>query len=492
MLIEIVSATLFTPFLIRMLGDSEYGVYQLVISITSYLMLFDMGVGNAVIRYIAKYRTNNDIQKQQELLGVVTAFYLIIATIIIIIGVVLCVLFPIIFAKGLSYEEISIGRTLLILNVLSTACSIGTAGFSACIHAYERFFFSKIKSIVIVILRMGILFLILSLGAKSIGVVVIHLLFNIATCMLSICYVVKKIKIYPKIGKPDTSFIKEILSYSGFVTLQMIATQINSMTDSVLLGIFAEGSAVLIAIYSVGIQIVQYFKTIGGHVNGVLMAGAVRLVESGAKPKDLQNEMVRIGRINFMMLGIVFATFLVNGKHFLTLWVGEGYEQSYYVAIAVMIPTMFNIVQSIGNQILWALNKHRVLAIIQVVSAFLNVILTIFLIRWNPLVGAVIGSVIALVVGDIFCMNIVFKKDVKISLTGYYLGLAKGIVPALVISFISGLIFNIFGFERYGWVGFIINCAFVVCIYGICMIVFGMNESEKKMLLGMWKKIARR
>ena len=102
MLIEIVSATLFTPFLIRMLGDSEYGVYQLVISITSYLMLFDMGVGNAVIRYIAKYRTNNDIQKQQELLGVVTVFYLIIATIIIIIGVVLCVLFPIIFAKGLS------------------------------------------------------------------------------------------------------------------------------------------------------------------------------------------------------------------------------------------------------------------------------------------------------------------------------------------------------------------------------------------------------
>ena len=492
MFVEIFSAMLFTPLLIRSLGPSEYGVYQLVSSVTAYLMLLDLGVGTAIVRYIAKYRANGDKKKQSEFLGIATTFYIIIAILVLIIGFILVIIFPYVFAKGLSFEEIRIGKILLILNLISVSCSLGNTVFPAVIIAYERFFYSKVKAIVTVILRIGVCSAFLLLGAKSISIVAIHLIFNIVTRIIDVWYVRKKLNLRPTFSKPNVSFVKEIFAYSGFVTLQMIATQINSMTDSVLLGIFAEGSAVLIAIYSVGIQIVQYFKTIGGHVNGVLMAGAVRLVESGAKPKDLQNEMVRIGRINFMMLGIVFATFLVNGKHFLTLWVGEGYEQSYYVAIAVMIPTMFNIVQSIGNQILWALNKHRVLAIIQVVSAFLNVILTIFLIRWNPLVGAVIGSVIALVVGDIFCMNIVFKKDVKISLMGYYLGLAKGIVPALVISFISGLIFNIFGFERYGWVGFIINCAFVVCIYGICMIVFGMNESEKKMLLGMWKKIARR
>ena len=60
LIVEIFSTLLFTPFLIRSLGQAEYGIYQLVISITAYLALLDLGVGNSVIRYIAKYRANND------------------------------------------------------------------------------------------------------------------------------------------------------------------------------------------------------------------------------------------------------------------------------------------------------------------------------------------------------------------------------------------------------------------------------------------------
>ena len=64
MLVEILSTVLFTPFLIRTLGQAEYGVYQLVTSITSYLVLLDLGVGNSVIRYMAKYRADKDEQAQ--------------------------------------------------------------------------------------------------------------------------------------------------------------------------------------------------------------------------------------------------------------------------------------------------------------------------------------------------------------------------------------------------------------------------------------------
>ncbi len=53
MIVEVVSAMLFTPFLIRMLGQSQYAVYQLTSQISAYLMLLDLGIGNAVIRYMA-------------------------------------------------------------------------------------------------------------------------------------------------------------------------------------------------------------------------------------------------------------------------------------------------------------------------------------------------------------------------------------------------------------------------------------------------------
>lgn len=492
MFVEVISATLFTPFLIRSLGQSEYGVYQLVYSVTAYLMLLDLGIGNAVIRYMAKYRAENNKQKQEEFLGIATLFYGAIAVIVLIVGAVLLVIFPSVFAKGLTPEEISIGRKLLAVTILSTAVTLGTSSFATTLMAYERFSFSKGLSILFSLLKIIFAMLALKLGMRSLGVVMVYFISNVLTRGAYTVFVLFKLKLKPKFKNPDFGFVKETVSYSAFVLMQMIATQINAMTDSVLLGILAKGSAVIIAIYGAGAQIVQYFKTVGGHFNGVLMAGVVRLVESGANAKALQDEMVRIGRIVFMMLGMVFTVFLVNGTDFMVLWAGENYRQGYMVAVAIMVPTMFTLVQSIGNQILWAMNKHRTQAVVQIVSALINIVLTAFLIKWNPLVGAVVGSVIALTVGDVLCMNVMFKKEIGISLMGYYKGLFKGILPSLLLSAGAGLLFNLIGLSKFGWLGLVVNCGVMVLVYGICMLSFGMNTSEKHMIFGMFKKIGKK
>lgn len=492
MFVEVFSATLFTPFLIRSLGQSEYGVYQLVYSVTAYLMLLDLGIGNAVIRYMAKYRAENNKQKQEEFLGIATLFYGAIAVIVLIVGAVLLVIFPSVFAKGLTPEEISIGRKLLAVTILSTAVTLGTSSFATTLMAYERFSFSKGLSILFSLLKILFAMLALKLGMRSLGVVMVYFISNVLTRGAYTVFVLFKLKLKPKFKNPDFGFVKETVSYSAFVLMQMIAAQINAMTDSVLLGILAKGSAVIIAIYGAGAQIVQYFKTVGGHFNGVLMAGVVRLVESGANAKALQDEMVRIGRIVFMMLGMVFTVFLVNGTDFMVLWAGENYRQGYMVAAAIMVPIMFTLVQSIGNQILWAMNKHRTQAVVQVVSALINIVLTAFLIKWNPLVGAVVGSVIALTVGDVLCMNVMFKREIGISLIGYYTGLFKGILPSLLLSAGAGLLFNLIGLSKYGWLGLVVNCGVMVLVYGICMLGFGMNTSEKHMIFGMFKKIGKK
>lgn len=489
MFVEVFSATLFTPFLIRSLGQSEYGVYQLVYSVTAYLMLLDLGIGNAVIRYMAKYRAENNKQKQEEFLGIATLFYGAIAVIVLIVGAVLLVIFPSVFAKGLTPEEISIGRKLLAVTILSTAVTLGTSSFATTLMAYERFSFSKGLSILFSLLKILFAMLALKFGMRSLGVVMVYFISNVLTRGAYTVFVLFKLKLKPKFKNPDFGFVKETVSYSAFVLMQMIATQINAMTDSVLLGILAKGSAVIIAIYGAGAQIVQYFKTVGGHFNGVLMAGVVRLVESGANAKALQDEMVRIGRIVFMMLGMVFTVFLVNGTDFMVLWAGENYRQGYMVAAAIMVPTMFTLVQSIGNQILWAMNKHRTQAVVQIVSALINIVLTAFLIKWNPLVGAVVGSVIALTVGDVLCMNVMFKREIGISLMGYYKGLFKGILPSLLLSGGAGLLFNLIGLSKYGWLGLVVNCGVMVLAYGICMLIFGMNTSEKRMIFNIFKKI---
>ena len=339
---------------------------------------------------------------------------------------------------------------------------------------------------------MGVSFGALYLGFKSVTIMLLAMATNIVFRGMNVYRVYVKIKLKPTFKNLDFEFIKETISYSAFILLQMIATQINSLVDSVLLGALTTASSVTIAIYGTGNQIIQYFKTIGSRFTGVLMAGVVRLVESGAKAKELQNEMVRIGRIILLMLGMVFTVFLVNGKHFMVLWAGENYHQSYTVAIAIMIPTMFTLIQSIGTQILWAMNKHKTQAIIQIISAIIHIVISVVLIKLYALEGAVISCFMALMIGDVICMNVMFKREIKISLIGYFKGLFKGILPALTITGVSGVLFNLIGLERYGWFGFILNCAVMVAVYAVCVLTFGMNQSEKNMIFGMLNKILKK
>ena len=49
MIFEVLSTLLLTPIIIRTLGQAEYGVYKLVDSVNAYLLLLDLGVGNAII-----------------------------------------------------------------------------------------------------------------------------------------------------------------------------------------------------------------------------------------------------------------------------------------------------------------------------------------------------------------------------------------------------------------------------------------------------------
>ena len=153
MVFEILSTLLLTPFIIRTLGDAEYGVYKLSAAVVSYLLLLDLGLGNAVIRYMAKYRAANDIENSKKFLGVSTLYYACIALLVLILGLVLIIIFPNVFATGLTNEEIVLGQQLLVITIINAAITLGTSGYANIIIAYEKFAVSKGLSIISVIIK---------------------------------------------------------------------------------------------------------------------------------------------------------------------------------------------------------------------------------------------------------------------------------------------------------------------------------------------------
>ena len=210
LVVEIFSTLLFTPFLIRTLGQAEYGIYQLVLSITAYLALLDLGVGNSVIRYIAKYRANNDKLSQRIFLGITTIYYSIIAVVVLIVGGFVLLNFSSIFAKGLSDEEIELAKKLFTVTIIGTAFSLATSSFSNVVIAYERFSVSKGTTIILTIVKILVSALALAMGMGSLAIVVIHLLISVVARGIYICYVLFKLKIVPLFKDFDFKFIKEV------------------------------------------------------------------------------------------------------------------------------------------------------------------------------------------------------------------------------------------------------------------------------------------
>ncbi len=487
MAIEVLFGFCFTPFLIRSFGQEEYGIYSLVGTVTTYLFLLDMGMGNAVVRYMAKFRVQKDEAKQKALLAVTLVFYFCVGILIVLVGILLVNNFDVIFAKGLHEAQIERAKIMLSITMLNAALTLMVAPFRKTIIAFERFSFSKIADIIKIILRVGISFIVLFMGGKGIAIVAVNFSMTICFGIVSIIYHFWKIKLKPVFGKIEQGFVKEILSYSIIVFIQMIATQLNDMADQVLMGMMVASSAGIIGVYAIGTHLVTYLKSFASGINGVLMPGVVRMVETTSKPKEMENEMVRIGRILLMMLGLIYVVFVVFGKDFICLWAGNENYRAYDVGVIIMLPMVLTLTQSVGSQVLWAKNRHKVQAVLQIIIALSNIGLTALLIQWEPLIGASIATALTYFAGNVVVQNIVYRKYIGISIKSFYKGLLKGILPAFLLSAVAGMLMKML--QLSGWMGFLINCGVMVLVFLIFMYFKGMTGYEKQLTDGFLFKI---
>ena len=66
--IHIVSGLLYTPIMLRLLGQSEYGLYQLVASVVSYLSVLSLGFNSSYMRFYTMVKKEGDEEKSPALM----------------------------------------------------------------------------------------------------------------------------------------------------------------------------------------------------------------------------------------------------------------------------------------------------------------------------------------------------------------------------------------------------------------------------------------
>jgi len=186
---------LYTPIMIRLLGQSEYGLYNLVASVVSYLSLLSFGFGSAYIRFYSRYKVKNDQEAIKKLNGLYMLVFAIIGLICLIAGLILAQYSTVIFGNKLSLEELAKAKILMIILVINISLTFPFSVFNSYITANEKFIFLKSLQIIKSIANPFIVLPILLLGYKSVGLVVGITSLNIAIQLITAVFCMFNLKI---------------------------------------------------------------------------------------------------------------------------------------------------------------------------------------------------------------------------------------------------------------------------------------------------------
>ena len=100
----------YTPIMLRLLGQSEYGLYNLVSSVVSYLGLLSFGFGSAYIKYYSKYKANNEVENIAKLNGMFLTIFSVMGIVSVLSGIVLVLNTENIFGTQLTAHELSTAK----------------------------------------------------------------------------------------------------------------------------------------------------------------------------------------------------------------------------------------------------------------------------------------------------------------------------------------------------------------------------------------------
>lgn len=468
----------YTPILIRMLGQSEYGLYSIVYSVISYLTVMDMGFGNAIIIYTARYINQGNKEKQDKLHGMFFVIYCIIGVLAAVVGLILFFNVNLLFGNAMTDMEISRAKIMMLILTLNLAITFPLSIFGNIIIAHEKFVISKVVKIIQILLQPLLMIPLLFMGYKAIAMVSVLTIANIFCLLLNALICKKKLNVNLKFRGFDFKLLREIFSYSFFIFLNQIIDKVNWSLDQFILGSIS--GTVATAIYSVAGQLNTMYMNFSTAISGVMLPKVTKMEDNKASDKEFTDIFIKTGRIQYILMALIITGFVLFGQAFINIWAGEDYSSAYIIACILMIPMTIPLIQNIGLSILQAKNLYKYRTIIFIGIAALNIALSIPLTRLYGGIGAATGTAISLILGQGIILNVYYRKKVGINMIKFWKNILKMSIP-VVISVLIGIILNKIIISN-AIIQLVLKILLYTTIYCLLIWNFAMNKYEKDLI----------
>lgn len=478
--LNMVVGLIYTPYMLRMLGQSEYGLYSLAASIIAYLTVLDLGFGNAIVRYTAKFRAEGKQREQEEMFGMFFILYIGIGLIAMIAGSVLSLNVENMFSCAMTEIEVHRTRIMLWLMTFNLAFTFPMSIWGSIMTAYERFVFQRFVSIIRSVLNPIVMVLLLVVGYKAIAMVVVTTIFNVGTLFINWWYCKYKLAIKVRFAKLEWGFLKEVSIYSFWIFLNAIMDRIYWSTGQFVLGVYKGSTA--IAVYSVAIQLENMYMMFSTAIASVFLPKVTSMVTKGAKNEEISNLFIRTGRLQYIVMAFILSSFIVFGKQFIVLWAGNDYAESYYLSLMFFVPLTIPLIQNLGIIILQARNQMKFRSLLYIIIALCSLALSILLTQRYNYYGCAFATGLALLLGQGLIMNIYYQKEQNIDMIAFWVEILKmSVVPAFLV-LLSIYILDYLELTNMTLMQIIIGISLYTILYILLFLKYSINSEEKTLL----------
>ncbi len=476
---------LYTPYMLRMMGQSEYGLYSLVASVISYLTVLDLGLGNAIVRYTAKFRAESKTIEQYEMFGMFLVLYIIIGVIAFLAGLGLYFNVDTLFGATMTIEELDKARVMMLFLIFNLAVTFPMSIFGSIITAYERFVFPKVVNIVRVILNTVIMICLLEMGYKAVAMVILQTVFNLLTLVINFFYCKYKLQIKIFFRNFQWGFLKEVAVYSFWIFLNVIMDRIYWSTGQFVLGAFVGTAAV--AVFAVAIQLEHIYMQFSTAIAGVFLPKVTGMVARNDNRKEISDLFIRTGRIQYIVIALILTGFIVFGRDFINLWAGADYDSAYVITLLFFVSLSIPLVQNLGITILQARNQMKFRSLLYIAIAVFSLIFQVVLAKQYGGLGCAISIAGALLLGQGLIMNVYYHKKQGLDILAFWREILKMSIVPVTIGFASAYLLRDTVLDNWLSLGFAIGVFAIV--YIPLFFCISMNQSERDLFIKPIKSI---
>ena len=484
--LNIVTGLLYTPFMLRCLGQNEYGLYSLVASVIAYLTLLDFGFGSAIVRYTAKIRATREKKEEWSLYGMFLSTYTVLGLLVTIGGIVLYFNTDYMFDRTMTPDELYQARVMLALMVGNLAITFPFSVFGSIITAYEQFVFQRCLTIIRILLSTAVMIAVLYMGYKAIALVVVQTVFSVGTLLCNVLYCRYKLKIKIIFRNFNLPLLKEILIFSFWNFLGAIVDRIYWSTGQFILGIYT--GTVAVAIYSLAITIMHMYMSMSTSLNSVLLPKITVMATKNGSEKDISDIFIRTGRLQFYIMSLMLTGFVAFGYQFIILWGGEDYAQSYYVSLLFLIFLFCPLIENVGLTIMAARGSLKFRSASYLFVSIFSFILQLNLTKDYGVIGCSIAIAIGFFIGHWVIMNIYYYKRQKIDVLRFGKEILRISIFPILLMCVCILFLNQIELPC-NWTVFSIEISIFISMFTIGCYFLSMNKYEKSLVSELVKKV---